>query len=119
MYVSPDRHGGRAARLKPALVKGQRSKPLALEVLEQRLVLYAFGGSAWANLDVSFSFLPDGTLTEGYTSNLFAELNAIAPTATWQREFARAVQTWANVSNLNFHMVADDGSPTGTSGLSQ
>ena len=35
----------------------------------------------------------------------------MAPTDIWQREFARALQTWANSSNLNFHEVPDDGSP--------
>src|SRR5262249_37791837 len=31
----------------------------------------------------------------------------------------RALQSWADVSPLNFHFVADDGSPGGTSGLAQ
>jgi hypothetical protein len=43
----------------------------------------------------------------------------VADTAIWQRQFARALQTWSNVSGLNFHGVNDDGSPTGTSGQSQ
>jgi hypothetical protein len=46
-------------------------------------------------------------------------LRTIAPTQTWQQAFARALQTWASVSPLNFHFVADDGSPTGTAGLAQ
>jgi hypothetical protein len=73
----------------------------------------------WADPNITASFLPDGTPTEGYTSSLYAMLDAIAPTAVWQREFAWALQTWASVSNLNFRLVADDGSPTGTSGLAQ
>src|SRR5438874_8857219 len=64
--------------------------------------------------------MPDGTLiSSGYTSNLFAVYNAAYPQATWQREVARALQSWANVSNLNFHFVTDDGSPQGTAGLAQ
>jgi hypothetical protein len=64
--------------------------------------------------------MPDGTTTDsGAASNLFAELNAIAPTSTWQNEFARALQTWASVSNLNFRLVADSGAASGTSGSSQ
>ncbi|MEX2122189.1 MAG: matrixin family metalloprotease [Pirellulales bacterium] len=82
-------------------------------------MLYALSGREWANTDVSASFLPDGTPTEGYLSGLFAELDPVAPREVWQREFARALQTWANASNLNFRFVADDGSPTGTSGLAQ
>ena len=86
----------------------RRSFKPAMEGLEQRWVPYATASSAWANANVSYSFMPDGTSTEGYTSSLYSELNAVAPTATWQREFAKALQTWANVTNLNFHMVTDD-----------
>jgi hypothetical protein len=64
--------------------------------------------------------MPDGTvIASAYPSNLFAVYNAAYPQATWQREIARALQVWANVSNLNFHFVADDGSPQGTAGLAQ
>ena len=62
-----------------------------VENLEDRVVPYALSGSQWANTNVSASFMPDGTGTDtSAASNLFAELNAIAPTETWQREFARA-----------------------------
>ncbi|HZT83048.1 MAG TPA: matrixin family metalloprotease, partial [Gemmataceae bacterium] len=96
----------------------RRFRP-ALEGLEERLVPYALTGYQWASTNVSVSYLPDGTSTEGYTSNLFATLNASLSTATWQREFARALQTWADVTPLNFHFVGDDGSPSGTTGLWQ
>lgn len=91
-----------------------------VESLEDRVVPYALSGSQWANTTVSASFMPDGTSTDsGAASNLFAELNAIAPTGTWQNEFARALQTWASVSNLNFRIVSDSGAASGTSGSSQ
>src|SRR5262249_48948299 len=91
---------------------------LVLEALEERLVPYALSGYTWANPNVSVSYMPDGTLIDSTTpSNLFATYNAAYPTATWQREFARALQSWADVSNLNFHFVADHGSPGGTAGL--
>ncbi|HKB38059.1 MAG TPA: matrixin family metalloprotease, partial [Gemmataceae bacterium] len=93
---------------------------LVLEALEERLVPYALSGYTWANPNVSVSLMPDGTLiSSSYPSNLFATYNAAYSTATWQREIARALQVWANVSNLNFHFVADDGSPQGTAGLTQ
>jgi len=64
--------------------------------------------------------MPDGTLTDGgLPSNLFATLNAVAPTAVWQREFARALQTWADVTPLNFHIVPDNGAVAGSSGSAQ
>ncbi len=95
------------------------ARSLQVERLEPRILMFAASGYKWANPDVSVSYLPDGTSTEGYTSTLFAELDAVAPRATWQREFARALQSWANVSNLNFRFVSDDGSVTGTFGSSQ
>src|SRR5262245_59309108 len=82
----------------------------SIEQLEPRFALYALTPSAWSNKDMSVSFLPDGTQSEGYVSNLFAKLDGIAATSVWQREFARALQTWANVTPLNFHFVGDDGS---------
>src|SRR5215470_3056365 len=93
---------------------------LTLEQLEDRVVPYALSGFTWANLNVSVSFMPDGTLiSSSYPSNLFAVYNAAYPQATWQHEVARALQVWADVSNLNFHFVSDDGSPQGTAGLVQ
>src|SRR5581483_8696801 len=74
----------------------------------------------WANTNVSASFMPDGTTTDsGAASNLFATLNAKFATATWQQEFARALQTWASVTPLNFHFVPDSGAASGTSGSAQ
>lgn len=105
--------------------KPRRSKPLRrprslkYENLEKRLVMYGLSGYQWTNTNVSVSYLPDGTSSEGYSSSLFSLLNAVAPTATWQREFARALQSWANVTNLNFHFVADSGAASGTSGSAQ
>src|SRR5262249_24614562 len=103
---------GRAAR--------RSHSPLVLEPLEERLVPYSVSGYAWANPNVSVRYMPDGTLiSSSYPSNLFSVYNAAYPQATWQREFARALQTWASVSPLNFHFVTDDGSPQGTAGLAQ
>ena len=96
-----------------------RFRPI-LEGLEERIVPYALSGYVWANPNVSVSFMPDGALiSSSFPSNLFAVYNAAYPQATWQHEVARALQSWANVSNLNFHFVADDGSPQGTAGLAQ
>ncbi|NLY02133.1 MAG: matrixin family metalloprotease [Rhodopirellula sp.] len=47
---------------------------------------------------------------------MFAELDAVAPRDVWQREFARALQTWANHSNLNFFESTDDGTMRGLQG---
>jgi hypothetical protein len=97
---------------------GNSFRPL-LEGLEDRTVPYALSGSKWANPNITASFLPDGTSTEGYSSSLYATLASTGTTEAWQREFARALQTWANVSTLNFHFVPDSGAPSGTSGSAQ
>src|SRR5262245_683773 len=98
----------------------RRPNPLRLEILEDRTVPYALSGSTWASPNVSVSFMPDGTvISSGIVSKLFTVYNAAYSQATWQQEVARALQSWANVSNLNFHFVSDDGSPQGTSGLAQ
>jgi hypothetical protein len=97
-----------------------RGPALCCEPLESRLLYYALSGSQWAGHDISYSFVPDGTtLSSGYTSALFAHLDAQHPTEVWQHEFARALQTWAQYSPLNFHLVSDDGSPFGAEGSSQ
>src|SRR5262249_19388651 len=102
------------------MAKGHTRVRPTLESLEDRLNPYTLSGSQWANVNVSVSFLPDGTTTDsGQPSNLFATLNAIAPTATWQAEFARALQTWASVTPLNFHFVSDSGAASGAAGSAQ
>src|SRR5262245_44436614 len=64
--------------------------------------------------------MPDGALiSSSYPSALVGTYNAAYPPATWQREVARALATWASASPLNFRFVADDGSPQGTAGLAQ
>lgn len=101
------------------MVRAQRTL-LHLEQLDDRIVPYAVSGYKWGNLAVSASFMPDGAITDsGYASNLFATLNTIAPTANWQLQFARALQTWADASPLNFHLVSDNGAMFGSSGLAQ
>src|SRR3989344_518165 len=81
---------------------------------------YVLAGGKWSNTNVTVSFMPDGAITDsGLPSNLFAKLNASFPTATWQREYARALATWAVVSPLNFHFVSDSGANSGISGSAQ
>jgi hypothetical protein len=109
-------------RCKPATVQSlsrpRRFRP-ALETLESRLVPYSATSLHWTLTDVSVSYLPDGTSLNGKPSSLFAHLDTAGPAALWQREFARALQTWANYAPLNFHFVEDDGSASNTWGLIQ
>jgi predicted Zn-dependent protease len=95
------------------------TRPLTLEVLEDRITPVTFG-VAWPDPGhLTVSFAPDGTQAAGAPSSLFRTLNAVAPTATWQTEVARALQTWAVNGNLNVGVVPDGGQPFGTTGAPQ
>jgi hypothetical protein len=107
----------RRSRRKPARRgAGRNGRRLSLETLEDRLLLYSPTGQTWTSPDLSFSYVPDGSAWMGNTSALFAALDDVAPRDVWQREFARALQTWANQTNLNFHLSPDDGSRDGVQG---
>src|SRR5215208_1529207 len=100
------RRDDRPSRRAPA----RRSRPL-LESLESRLVLYSATGNAWLNpATITISFVPDGTSLGGATSNLASTFNANPSLAgRWQNEILRAAQVWAQKTNINFVVVADDG----------
>jgi hypothetical protein len=96
--------------------QGRSSFRPTLEVLESRIVPYTLTGTQWPNLNISASFMPDGTQMGSNTSELFAKLDAQYSTQVWEYQFAKALQTWAAAAPLNFHLVADSGAPSGTSG---
>jgi hypothetical protein len=98
-------------------------RPYALgsrfERLEDRNLPSAFG-IPWADPGhLTLSFVPDGTSTPTGPSRLFATMNPVAPTATWEREILRAFQSWAVNANLNVGVVADGGQPLGSLGAVQ
>jgi hypothetical protein len=100
-----------------------RPQPLTVEQLEDRTTPATYG-FAWPNPEhLTISFVPDGTsigTTPGApTSQLFQVLNAAEPTATWETAIVQAFQTWAAQADINFGVVADDGAPLGTAGLTQ
>lgn len=76
-------------------------------------------GVPWPNRNVSASFMPDGTPTSGTTSRIFPLMDAVAPREVWQREYARALATWAQHGNLNFRFVSDAGTAPSSSGPAQ
>jgi hypothetical protein len=91
-----------------------RSRRLTLEVFEDRLAPAVFN-LPWPDPShLTLSFAPDGTQIAGQTSSLFATLNAQEPTAVWQADILRAIQSWAVNTNLNVGVVADNGQPFGT-----
>lgn len=93
---------------------------LKVESLESRLVPYALSGNAWPHPElVTLSFQPDGTNLGGVTSNLFSTMDARWATSVWQREILRAAQVWAQVTNLNFALVSDSGTDSGSGNYQQ
>src|SRR5215218_2473162 len=96
-----------------------RSRPLALERLEERLTP-ATSGVTWPDAShLTLSFVPDGTRVGDSQSNMFAALNATGTTAAWQQAILRAFQAWAGPANINVGVVADGGQALGTSGIVQ
>ena len=92
---------------------------LRIEQLEDRITPSSFG-QPWANpSQLTVSFVPDNTSINGTPSNLFATLNKIAPTATWQQTILKALQAWVPTTNVNFVVVNDGGQPLGANGSVQ
>src|SRR5262245_10265514 len=95
------------------------TRRLFAERLEDRDVPASFG-MAWPDPQhLTVSFVPDGTSANGGASALFQTFNASAPTAVWQAEILRAIQTWTAQANINISVVADGGQALGASGLQQ
>jgi hypothetical protein len=88
---------------------------LRIESLESRLVPYAVSGNSWVHPElVTISLVPDGTNLGGATSNLFSAFNARWSQATWTNQIYKAAQVWAQQTNLNFQIISDNGSATGS-----
>ncbi len=97
----------------------RRVKP-ALEGLEERKLLYATLGDAWAiPLRITYSFVPDGTNVGGYSSNLNSTLNKLGTTAAWQLAFQKAAAYWSSYANINMAQVSDNGTDLGGAGAQQ
>lgn len=95
------------------------SRPLALEILEDRTVPATFG-NAWIDpTHLTVSFAPDGTAVGGQTSTLGGLLGQTYSPTAWKAELLRAVQTWAAAANLNVGVIADGGAAFGSSVLTQ
>jgi hypothetical protein len=94
---------------------------LMIESLEERIVAYATTGNAWPHPQLlTISFQPDGTNLGGPVSNLFTTFNArFGSTSAWQNQLLKAAQQWAQQTNLNFAVVSDDGSASGTGSAEQ
>ena len=99
-------------RSRPA--KPRRGRQFACEGLEPRELLtgpgtdYTLMGGQWDNSRaITYSVAPDGVTWAAGVNNVNASLNAQFGGAGWQSLIARALQTWASVTNLNFSPVGD------------
>lgn len=118
--VSRIRKRGRRSKF-PSRVHTHNPALLCTEQLEPRIVLYSTTGNAWPHPElVTISFAPDGTFINGYTSNLFARMDAkFGSSTTWQNQILKAAQAWAQQTNLNFSVVTDNGADKGSGDYQQ
>ncbi len=106
------------------LRSGRRWRP-SVEELEERPLQaadpgYVLSGSSWANPSrITFSFAPDGVAWDGGTNSLNAVLDARLGVGVWEKQIARALQTWASVANLNVVEVPDSSWNFDVPGVSQ
>ena len=97
----------------------QRKRHLLFENLEKRDVP-ATWGIAWPEAQhLTASFVPDGTLVDGQSSQLFKKLDTQFGAGKWQPTILNALQTWAANSNINIGQVADGGQAAGSPGAPQ
>lgn len=107
-------HGGTTQS--PAQRRGRRGRSLG-ESLEPRSLLDA-AGLVWSQQPyLTASFVPDGTLVDGRTSELSSALATLAVESEWQATILRAFQTWAVETNADVGVVGDSGDPLGSPGV--
>ena len=72
-------------------------------------------------VDVTFSYVPDGTSLDKSASTMFKTFDAIFSRATWQGIFSGMLQKWEDVSGgkLNFIHRSDNGAAAGAAGAAQ
>ena len=99
----------------------RRRAQLAIEGLEDRLLLYSTLGAGWTyGSRITYSIAPDGTDIGGIPSDLYQGLatRGITPTQI-QEAIQKAAAEWEASTNINLVMVSDNGSPYGIAGNQQ
>src|SRR5262249_39994208 len=91
-----------------------------LEQLETRITPYATSGNAWPSAQlITIGFVPDGTWMGG-TSNLISTFNKkFGSAAAWENVILKAAQQWAQVANVNFAVITDNGADMGSGNYQQ
>jgi predicted Zn-dependent protease len=81
---------------------------------------YTLMGGQWNNSrTITYSVAPDGVQWDQGINNVNATLDSQYGGTSWQGLVARALQTWAAVTNLNFTEVADGAYPFNAPGINQ
>lgn len=72
-------------------------------------------------VDVTYSYLPDGTSVDKGASAMFQKFDAIFGRSTWQGIFSGMLEKWESVSGgkLSFAFRTDSGAPAGVAGAEQ
>ncbi len=109
----------------PPRASSSRKEP-RWERLEPRQMLsgagvdYSLTGFSWADPSrITYSIPADGTPWDAAPSNLNARLDAGYGGTGWRREFAKALQTWASVANINVIATSDSNAPFNAPGREQ
>lgn len=93
-----------------------------VEALESRLTPYAVSGNVWPNPQlITIGFMPNGTsLGASVTNNLPTIFNAkFGSTSAWENVILKAAQVWAQQTNINFALVTDPGTASGSGNYQQ
>jgi hypothetical protein len=93
---------------------------LFVEQLESRLNPYTLTGNTWPSKQlITIGFMPDGTLLgtqsngQPLVSDLQSKLTSWWGSTAWKTEVLRAAQAWAQVTDINFKVVTDNGTSWG------
>jgi len=109
-------HYKRTARTRTRRSKWQPT----LERLEPRELLYVPSGTQWADPShITYSIVSDGVFWDRGINDLNSYMNSRFGNDVWQRELARALQTWVTVANINVAETSDANLPFNTPGQAQ
>lgn len=119
--TAPGASRGSSARRAPRHEASRRWDALeARQMLTAAPTDYVLSGDSWSNPGrITYSYPLDGTAWDGGYDNLNAMMNSEFQGQGWVRQFAKALQTWASVANINVVPVADASLPFNTFGLYQ
>ena len=99
-------------------------RTLRIEELDSRRTLDGTSSASamipWLNLgQLTYSFVPDGTVLADHSSSLFEELTPTGAEQLWQSAFEQAFNEWLTPLGVDAHLVDDSGLAFGAFGPTQ